>query len=163
MITVNFVCLGNICRSPMAEWIFRDMVEKEGLSASFSITSSGTSDWEEGSQMYPPAVRVLSKHGIEAKHVARQITLADIKNADFVLCMDSGNKFDVLRLTAGMYSEKIYKLCDFCTHPRDVADPWYTLDFERAYKDIFDGCRAFLEYLKSDRAEGFAYDRRHGL
>ena len=161
MFNVTFVCLGNICRSPMAELIFTDMVKKRGLNLSFRISSYGTSDCEEGNSIYPPAKRTLEAHGISGSHFARQITLKDIKNNDYILVMDSSNLFDVLRLTSGEYGEKIFKLCSFTPNPRDVADPWYTRDFERAYKDIEEGCRCFLEYLLKEKAEAFEYDKRH--
>lgn len=158
MISVNFVCLGNICRSPMAELIFKDMVNGEGLASFFVIDSSGTSDYEIGNPIYPPAQKILAEHGIHGEHTARQLTLKDIKNNDYVLVMDSENLVDVLRLTGGRYGDKIFKLCSFTDNPRDIADPWYTHDFRQAYKDIKDGCKAFFAYLKRERpgAIGFA-------
>ena len=161
MISVTFVCLGNICRSPMAELIFKKMVEEEGLALSFNITSYGTSDEEEGNSIYRPAKLTLEKHGIAGNHIARQLSLNEIINHDYILVMDSSNLMNVLRLTGGKFGEKIFKLCSFTDNPRDVADPWYTRDFERAYSDISDGCRAFLEYLKKEKAEAFDYDKRH--
>ena len=148
MIAVNFVCLGNICRSPMAELIFKKMVARRGIADKFSVTSSGTSDCEEGNPVYPPARRTLAEHGVEGAHIARQLTLRDIINSDYILVMDSENLMDVLRLTGGKFGEKIFKLCSFTDRPRDVADPWYTRDFERTYTDITDGCEKFLEYLE---------------
>ncbi len=144
---VTFVCLGNICRSPMAELIFKDMVEREGLSSRFNITSYGTSDWEEGNPIYPPAAKTLAEHGIHGTHIARQLSLRDVINNDYILVMDSQNLMDVLRLTGGKFGQKIFKLCSFTSNPRDIADPWYTRDFEGAYWDIVDGCRSFLNYL----------------
>lgn len=149
MINVTFVCLGNICRSPMAELIFKNMVKERGLELSFVITSCGTSDCEEGNPIYEPARRTLAAHGISGSHVARQQTLRDVKNNDYILVMDSSNLMDVLRLTCGGYGEKIFKLCSFTARPRDVADPWYTRDFERAFADIYDGCKCFLDYIVS--------------
>ncbi len=151
MINVIFVCLGNICRSPMAELIFKKTVEERGISGSFIISSFGTSDCEEGNGVYPPAKRMLESHNVKGGHVAKQLSLKDVINADYILVMDSGNLFDVLRLTGGKFSEKIFKLCSFTSAPRDVADPWYTSDFERAYEDISDGCNAFLNYLIETR------------
>lgn len=163
MISVTFVCLGNICRSPMAEYIFKSMVAERGLSLSFNITSRGTSDEEEDNAIYPPAAKELRGHGISGyeQHRARQLTLRDIINADYVLVMDSSNLFDVLRLTSGQHGEKIFKLCSFSIAPRDVSDPYYTRDFARAYSDIFDGCACFLQYVLSERAGQLDYDRRH--
>lgn len=161
MINVTFVCLGNICRSPTAELIFKHIVKERGLELSFNITSCGTSDCEEGNGIYPPAKRTLEAHGIGGKHVARQICLSDVINNDYILCMDSGNLFDILRLTGGEFGSKIFKLCSFTPQPRDVADPWYTRDFERAFTDIYDGCKCFLEFLLKEKAESFDYDKRH--
>lgn len=161
MIDVVFVCLGNICRSPMAELIFKKMVEEEGLALSFNVTSAGTSDEEEGNPIYPPARRILADHGICGAHRARQLTLRNVINADYVLVMDSQNLFDVLRLTGGKFGEKVFKLCSFTDNPRDVSDPWYTRNFQLAYSDIYDGCRAFLNYVKRERAQGLSYDKRH--
>ena len=163
MISVTFVCLGNICRSPMAEYIFRSMVEQRGLSLSFNINSRGTSDEEEDNAIYPPAAKVLREHGISGyeRHRARQLSLRDIINADYVLVMDSSNLFDVLRLTSGQHGEKIFKLCSFTSAPRDVSDPYYTRDFARAFSDICDGCACFLQYVLGERASQFDYDRRH--
>lgn len=161
MINVTFVCLGNICRSPMAELIFKRIVEDRGLSSSFRISSFGTSDCEEGNPIYPPAKKTLIMHGIAGGHVAKQLSFRDVINNDYVLVMDSENLFDVLRLTAGEYGDKIFKLCSFTDNPRDVADPWYTRNFERAFSDIEDGCKCFLEYLLRERPQLFEYDKRH--
>ena len=161
MINVTFVCLGNICRSPMAELIFKDLVDKRGLSSSFRISSFGTSDCEVGNSIYPPAKRTLVLHKISGDHISRQLTLKDVKNNDYVLVMDGENLFDVLRLTGGEYGEKIFKLCSFTDNPRDVADPWYTRNFERAFSDIEDGCKCFLEYLLKEKPEFFKYDKWH--
>lgn len=161
MISVTFVCLGNICRSPMGELIFKRMVEERNLSSSFVISSFGTSDYEVGNGIYPPAKRTLEKHGIAGTHTARQLSLKDVINNDYILVMDSENLFDILRLTGGEFGEKVFKLCSFTPRPRDVADPWYTRDFERAYSDIYEGCECFLQYLLKEKAEAFDYDRRH--
>ena len=151
MINVTFVCLGNICRSPMAELIFKNMVKERGLELSFVITSCGTSDCEEGNPIYEPARRTLAAHGISGSHVARQLTLRDIKNNDYILVMDSSNLMDVLRLTCGGYGEKIFKLCSFTARPRDVADPWYTDDFETTWRDVLAGCEGLLRAVTEER------------
>ncbi|MCD7729113.1 MAG: low molecular weight phosphotyrosine protein phosphatase [Clostridia bacterium] len=161
MVSVIFVCLGNICRSPMGEMILKKMVEEKGLAHSFCITSAGTSDCEEGNPVYPPAVRALKAHGLPYTHTARQLTKKDVINNDYILVMDSENLFDVLRLTSGEFGEKIFKLCSFTPSPRDVADPWITGDFETAFNDITEGCGYFLEYLLREKAEMFGYDKRH--
>lgn len=161
MINVTFVCLGNICRSPMAELVFKKMVEERGLKSSFNISSFGTSDCEEGNPVYPPIKRTLESHGVDGTHIARQLSLKDVINNDYILVMDSENLFDVLRLTGGEFGSKIFKLCSFTARPRDVADPWYTRDFERAYNDVYDGCKCFLDYLLNKHSQAFDYDSRH--
>ena len=145
----------------MAELIFKNIVEERGLSLSFRITSFGTSDCEEGNPIYPPAKKTLIMHGIPGNHVAKQLSLKDIINNDYILVMDGSNLFDVLRLTGGKYDDKIFKLCSFTSDPRDVADPWYTRDFEKAFSDIKDGCESFLDFLLEEKADAFAYDKRH--
>lgn len=159
MITVSFVCLGNICRSPMAELIFKNLVKERGIERSFDIKSFGTSNEEEGNRIYLPAKRTLTAHGIEGDHIARQITLKDIINSDYILVMNSSNLSDVLRLTGGEYGDKIFKLCAFTNNPRDIADPWYTLDFERAFNDIYDGANCFLEYVLKKHKDAIEYDK----
>ena len=161
MINVTFVCLGNICRSPMAELVFKNMVEERGLSKSFCISSFGTSDEEEGNPIYPPAKRTLVMHGIAGNHTACQLSLKDIKNNDYILVMDGRNLMSIMHLTGGAYSEKVFKLCSFTDNPRDVADPWYTRDFEKAFSDIVDGCKGFLEYILKEKSELINYNNRH--
>lgn len=161
MINVTFVCLGNICRSPMAEFVFKRMIKDRGVEKSFFVTSCGTSDYEEGNGIYPPAKRTLLKHGISAEHRSRPMTKSDVINSDFVLVMDSSNLFDVLRITGGAFGEKVYKLCSFTENPRDVADPWYTRDFDKAYEDIADGCEGFLNFVLKEREKEIDYDKRH--
>lgn len=147
MISVIFVCLGNICRSPMAELVFSDLAAKRAPWLELDVTSRGTSDEEEDNPIYPPAASVLRAHGIAGAHRARQLTKREVLNADYVLVMDSSNLFDVLRLTGGACSDKVFKLCAFTSRPRDVADPWYTRDFQGAFADIYEGCEGFLNYL----------------
>ncbi len=147
MIKVIFICLGNICRSPMAEFIFKNMLGQRGIEGEFSVESRATSDCEAGSDIYPPAVRELEKHGIYADHRAAMLTRAELSWCDYALVMDGSNLADVLRVAGGEYGHKVFKLCSFTSHPRDVADPWYTRDFAKAYADIEDGCKAFLKYL----------------
>lgn len=151
MIKVAFVCLGNICRSPMAEFVFKDLIKKNGQADEFIVTSFGTSDEEEGNGIYHMAKRTLNAHGIDGEHIARRITANDIQNNDYVLAMEERNVNSLLRISKGEYSQKIKRLCDYTKFPRDVADPWYTRDFEKAYNDIYDGCSAFLEYVNNRR------------
>ena len=137
------------------------MVGERGLSNSFCISSFGTSDEEEGNPIYPPAKKTLIMHGIPGNHTARQLSLKDIINNDYILVMDSSNLMNIMRLTGGKYSEKVFKLCSFTDNPRDVADPWYTRNFERAFSDIEDGCKGFLEFILKDKAELINYNNRH--
>ena len=161
MINVAFVCLGNICRSPMAELIFKKLVKERGLNLSFNITSFGTSDCEEGNPIYPPAKRTLEKHNVEGGHIARQISKKDILNNDYLLVMDNYNLFALLDIAKESADDKIYKLRAFTGDNRDIDDPWYTRDFEKAYKDIEEGCIKFLDYLLKEKKEAFDYDKRH--
>lgn len=161
MIKVTFVCLGNICRSPTAELVFKKIIKERKLELSFRVSSFGTSDCEEGNPIYPPAKRTLEAHGVEGEHTARQISLKDIINNDYILVMDSENLLSLLNLTGGKYGEKIFKLCSYTPRPRDVSDPWYTRNFEKAYADIAEGCNCFLDYLLKEKPEFFDYDRRH--
>lgn len=153
MVYVTFVCLGNICRSPMAEIIFANMVEEEGLSIHFCITSYATSYEEVGNPIYPPALKALNDHGLDGTHRARRISLTEIINSDFVLVMDQSNYDYIMHMTGGRYKEKVFKLLSFTSNPRDVSDPWFTRDFEQAYQDITEGCRGFLNYVKKEIEE----------
>ena len=149
MIKGTFVCLGNICRSPMAELIFKDMLEKEGLADLFEADSCGTSSCEAGNPVYAPAKAALERHGISGTHIARKITDDDFARSDYILAADSENMSYLTRRAAESgYLGKLHRICDFTSRPRDVADPWYTRDFEKTYADVTDGCRGFLEYLK---------------
>lgn len=150
MISVCFVCLGNICRSPMAELIFKKMLAERGIKDSVSVISRGT-EAEEGCSVYPNAKRTLERHGVEGDHIAKQLTKADILNSDYVLVMDSSNLMDVLRVAGGAFGDRVYKLASFCPRPRDISDPWYTRDFERAYEDIYEGCERFLDFLEVEK------------
>lgn len=144
----------------MAEAIFKKMAEERGISSSLNIQSFATSDWEEGNPVYPPAAGALRAHGItDFKHRSRPVTLADLKNSDYVLVMDDMNMRDVVRLTAGRYGQKIFKLGHFLTPQIDIADPYYTRDFNRAYADIYAACSAFMDYLEGKHAGTISYDK----
>lgn len=146
----------------MAEAVFKKLIGERGLTSSFTVQSFATSDWEEGNDVYPPARCTLESHGITGFwHRSQVLTLNAVKNSDYVLVMDGMNLSDVVRMTAGRYGEKIFKLGHFLTPQIDVADPYYTRDFERAYAEISASCAAFLDYLEERHADALAYDRRH--
>lgn len=152
MIKILFICHGNICRSPMAEFILKDMVQKRHLAEQFRIASAATSTEEIwngiGNPVYPPAKAKLAEHGIgcDGKQ-AVQLTRADYAKYDFLIGMDSANIRNMQRMLGGDPEGKIYKLLSFAGLERDISDPWYTGDFDRAYRDIELGCRSLMEYL----------------
>ena len=151
MIKVLFICHGNICRSPMSEFIFRDMVYKRGLSDCFSIASAATSREELGNPVYPPARRILKAHGIDCSgKTARQITKADYQEYDYLLAAENYNIRNMMRIIGSDPDKKVYRLLDFSDSPRDIADPWYTGDFQITWDDIVEGCEAFLKYLEKE-------------
>ena len=154
MIRIMFVCHGNICRSPMAEFIMKDMVQKEGIDHQFVIASSATSTEEiwngVGNPVYPPAKDQLARHNIscEGKR-AVQLTAGDYNKYDLLIAMDDANVRNMHSILGGDPAGKIKKLMDFTNRPGNVADPWYSGRFDIAYRDIFEGCKALLASLKS--------------
>lgn len=148
MKSILFVCLGNICRSPMGEFIFKDLLKREGLSDCFFVASAGTSAEEEGNPVYPPARAELRKHGIECVGKrAVQYKSSDYAKYDYILAMESWHVQSILR-RSGDPDEKVHRLLDFTERPRDIADPWYTGDFSTAYREIEEGCECFLRELR---------------
>ena len=152
MIRILFVCHGNICRSPMAEFIFKDMVKKQGREKEFFIASCATSTEEIwnglGNPVYPPARAELAEHGIscEGKR-AVQLTKKDYESYDLLIAMDSNNIRNIHRIIGSDPAGKVRKLMDYTPRGGDVADPWYTDRFDVAYRDIEEGCRCLLEQL----------------
>ena len=145
---ILFVCHGNICRSPMAEFVMKDLVKKAGLSSQFHIESAATSREEIGNPVYPPARRKLAEHGISCNgHAARQLTNQDYDKYDLLIGMDSANLRNMYRICGGDFAGKLHLLMDYTDHPRDVADPWYTEDFESTWRDVLEGCQGLLKEL----------------
>ena len=144
---VLFVCHGNICRSPMAEFAMRELVKKAGTAHTFEIASAAVSAEEIGNPVYPPARRKLLEHGIDpAGKTARRMTRADYGRFDLLLGADSSNIRNMLRICGGDPQHKIFRLLDFTERPRDISDPWYTGDFEQTWLDVQEGCRALMEH-----------------
>ena len=151
MIKVLFVCHGNICRSPMAEYIFKDLVKREGLSDQFQIASAATSMEEIGNPVYPPAKRKLAGYGIRAEgHHARRMERRDYEEYDYLIGMDTKNVSDMERMTGHKAGEKIHLLLAFHHESRSVRDPWYYNCYEETYRDVVTGCSAFLDYLEAE-------------
>jgi len=148
MIKIMFVCLGNICRSPMAEFVMRDMVKKAGLSDKIYIASSATSRWEIGNPVHHGTRNRLKKEGIDTSgKVAVQLTKADFSEYDYLIGMESSNISDMLKISGGVHTEKVCKLLDFADGG-NITDPWYTGDFDATYDDVVKGCTGLLEHLR---------------
>ena len=149
MIKVLFICHGNICRSPMAEFVLRDMAEAAGRGAEFVIASAATSTEEIGNPVYPPARRKLAEHGIRCGgKTARQMTAEDYRRYDLLIGMDGRNLANMRRICGGDPDGKMHLLMDFTRRPGEVADPWYTGDFDAAWRDVTEGCRGLLQWLE---------------
>lgn len=145
---ILFVCHGNICRSPMAEFVMKWIVEKEGRSNEFEIASAATSTEEIGNSVYPPARRKLAEHGISCKgKTARQLTRRDYAYYDLLICMDEWNRRNMLRMLGDDPDSKIHLLMDFTNRLGEVADPWYTGDFEATWQDVLEGCQMLLKSI----------------
>lgn len=145
---ILFICHGNICRSPMAEYMFKDMIAKENLQSKYLVDSAAVSYEEEGNSLYPPAKEILTRHGIPfGNHKAHRIQKSDYDKYDLIICMDESNIYNTMRIIGNDSQKKVHKLLDFTSNPRDISDPWYTGDFERAYQDIYEGLKALLEKI----------------
>lgn len=148
MTRILFVCHGNICRSPMAEYVMKELVRKAGREEEFEIASAATSREEIGNPVYPPARRKLAEHGIACDgHAARQMTERDYSRYDYLIGMDSANRRNMQRICGGDPKGKISLLMEHTNRPSDVADPWYTGDFEATWRDVLSGCQALLEEI----------------
>ncbi len=146
-----FVCHGNICRSPMAEFIMKKLVRTAGLEEEFEIASAATSAEEIGNPVYPMARQELAKHGIGCPgHHARQLTSDDYDKYDMIIGMEAENIKNMIRILGADPDGKLSLLLDHTDHPRDIADPWYTRDFGAAWKDIYAGCKALFDKLTAD-------------
>ncbi len=145
---ILFVCHGNICRSPMAEFIMKKLVDDAGRTSEFEIASAATSTEELGNSVYPPAQRKLAEHGISCKgKTARQIIRHDYSYYDLIIGMDSYNLRNMRRFFGDDPEGKISLLLDFTSRPGDVADPWYTGNFDATWRDCLEGCQALLKEL----------------
>lgn len=150
MIKILFVCHGNICRSPMAEYVLKDMVEKRGIADEFEIASAATSREEIGNPVYPPARSKLAEYSISCSgHHARQMTKADYDHYDMIICMDANNIRNAARISGGDPDAKISLLLDYTDRAgQQVADPWYTGNFDATWRDVNEGCEGLLrEYV----------------
>lgn len=147
-VKILFVCHGNICRSPMAEFVMKHLVEEEGRSDAFFIASAATSTEEIGNPVYPPARRKLAEHGIAcAGKTARQMTKRDYEDFDYLIGMDGENLRNMKRMYNQDPDGKISLLMDYTSRPGSVADPWYTGDFEATWRDVLEGCQGLLNHL----------------
>jgi len=148
MIKILFVCHGNICRSPMAEFVFKNIVRQKNLQDIFLIESAATSSEEIGNDIHRGTKKILTDKNIPfSKRAARKITLLDYNKYDYLIGMDERNIWNMQRIFESDKDKKIYRLLDFTSQPRDIADPWYTGNFEQTYEDVVEGCNYFLSYL----------------
>lgn len=145
---ILFVCHGNICRSPMAEFVMKDLVRQMGIEQQFEIASAATSREEIGNAVYPPAQRKLAEHGISCDgKTSRQITMDDYRHYDYIIAMDQNNLRNLRKMLGEDVDDKISLLMDYTSRPADVADPWYTGDFDATWNDVVEGCKGFITSL----------------
>ena len=152
MIRVLFICHGNICRSTMAQFVFQDMVNKRGLQNEFYINSAATSREEIGNPPHYGTVQKMHEVGIPiVKHRAVQMTKQDYDDYDYIIGMEGVNRRNILRIAGNQDPEnKVHLLLDYAACPRNIADPWYTGNFHETYRDVKEGCEAFLDYLLNE-------------
>lgn len=151
MIKVLFVCLGNICRSPMAEFILKQMVTEKGMDKQFEISSAATDGYNEicHEPLDSRAANMLHQMKVPfTQHYSHQLRKSDYAKFDYILAMDDNNIRAILAIVGEDKSHKIHRLLDFTHHPRSIKDPWYTGNFDEAYWDIYEGCQAFLEHIQ---------------
>jgi protein-tyrosine phosphatase len=152
MIHVLFVCLGNICRSPMAEGVFRNVLKQEDLSSKVSVDSAATSSWHIGSPPHKGTLAILKKYNISSEGlVGRQLTKDDFEKFDYIIGMDESNVKNIFEITGKPQHPKIIRLLDLTEHNKDVPDPYYTGDFEETYQLVTDGCQALLEKIRKEQ------------
>ena len=148
MIKILFICHGNICRSPMAQFVFQDMVNKRGLADRFTIDSKATSTEELGNSPHPGTVRKMNELGVPMiPHRASQLNRRDYEEYDYFIGMDTWNMRNINRIFGGDPEGKVYKFLSFGSDGRDIADPWYTGNFDETYEDVVEGCEGFLASL----------------
>lgn len=149
MIKIMFVCLGNICRSPMAEFVFKDLVKKEKLADYFIINSAATSNEEFGNPVHPGTQNKLREYNIStANKTSIQLKTTDYDKYDYIIAMETSNLRGIMQIIKKDPQNKVSRLLDFTINPHDIADPWYTGNFDQTYDDVYAGCIALLEYLK---------------
>lgn len=148
MIKIMFVCLGNICRSPMAEFVLKELVRRKGLEKEFLIKSSATSFEEIGNDVHYGTVRKLNDEKIPVEHrKATRLEASDYDKYDYILGMETSNIKNIIRIIGTDNDKKVFRLLDFSETPRDIADPWYTGNFDKTYEDIYEGCVALLNKI----------------
>ena len=150
MIKVLFVCLGNICRSPMAHMVFQNMVNEKGVESEFEIDSAGTEGYNEmcHAGIHRGTKEILNRKNIPfEEHYSRRIKKSDYEYYDYIIAMDEENIYDIQSLIGKDKDNKIKRLLDYTNNPRNIRDPWYTGNFDETYDDVVEGCKAFLEYL----------------
>lgn len=151
-IGVLFVCLGNICRSPMAEAIFRKLVQERGIERQFDIDSAGTGDWHIGDGPHQGTVKKLAEHDISTEGMySRQLKLEDHDRFEYIVCMDDSNIKNALPMLGCHESAKVFRLLDLIKDSKDVPDPYYTGDFEETYQLCLEGCEALLQKIDEDK------------
>ena len=153
MLNILFVCHGNICRSPMAEMIFKHLVSKDNLQSKFYIDSAATSDEEAvfHSPIHKGTRAVLTKNNIPfTEHTAKQMTIEDYNDFDYIICMEEYNIRNLRYIIGNDHQNKVYRLLDFSPNPKDVDDPWYHRNFDKTYEEILYGCKCLLEHLKKE-------------